>query len=179
MVRCSREFKATKSSGRRFASSIKWIVLHDEEAWTARGAAAWFANHASQGSAQLCVDDKECYRTLSDLDIPWGAPGANTNGLHIEQAGFAAWKKWQWLKHRRQLNKVADRVAHWCVRYNIPPRFVDASELRAGKKGVTTHAEVSKAFGGTHTDPGFFYPRRRVMRKIRRRVAEIRKAQRA
>lgn len=178
-VRCSREFTATRQSGSRFASAIKWIILHDEEAPTARSAAAWFANPRACGnggpcgSAHLAMDDKECYRTLSDSIIPWAAPGANTNGLHIEMAGFAAWKKWQWLKHKRMLDRAADRVARWCVKYDIPPRFLSPSELKAGRKGISTHANVTKAFGGSHTDPGLFFPRRRFMRKVRARVAEL------
>lgn len=152
--------------------------MHDEEAASARSAAAWFANpnmppRGPGGSAHLCIDDVECFRTLEDSQIPWAAPGANTNGLHIEQAGFAAWKKWQWLKHKRELDRAAKRAAHWCVKYNIPPKFRKAGELLAGKKGITTHAECTKAFGGTHTDPGFFWPRRRFMRKVRREVRRI------
>src|SRR4029453_1456329 len=62
---CSREFyKAAHSSGTRRLSEIIWIVLHDEEAATARSAAAWFQNPRSGGSAHLCVDDNECYRCL-------------------------------------------------------------------------------------------------------------------
>lgn len=183
MTRCKREFKASRTSGRRFARDIKWIIMHDEEASTARSAAAWFAvtsppppeGRGPSGSAHLCVDDVECYRTLEDMEIPWGAPGANTNGLHIEQAGFAAWKKWQWIKHKRELNRAADRAARWCVKYNIPPHFLKAADLKAGRRGISTHAEVTKAFGGTHTDPGLFWPRRRFMRKVRRRVAAIKK----
>ena len=175
MVRCSRQFTAVHSSGTRFANAIKWVILHDEEAATARSAAAWFQNPDSAGSAHLCVDDHECYRTLSDSVIPWAAPGANTNGLHIEMAGFAAWKKWQWLKHKRMLDRSADRVARWCVKYDIPPRFLNPGELAAGRKGISTHANVTKAFGGSHTDPGLFFPRRRFMRKVRRRVAELKR----
>lgn len=154
-------------------AEVKWIVMHSEEASTARSAARWFADPDSNGSAHLCVDDKECYRTLPDDMIPWGAAGANTNGLHIEQAGFAAWKKWQWLKHRRQLNRSAFKAARWCKRYRIPARFVKADDLRAGRAGITTHAEVSKAFGGDHTDPGRGWPRRRFIRKVRRYLREM------
>lgn len=172
-MKCSREFRAVHDSGSRFASVIRHIFLHDEEASTARSAAQWFANPDSAGSAHLCVDDKECYRTLPDSVIPWAVPGGNTDGLHIEMAGFAAWKKWQWLKHRRMLNNAADRVARWCIRYDIPPRFLGTAELAQDRKGITTHAIGTKVFGGSHTDPGLFFPRRRFMRKVRARVKEL------
>jgi hypothetical protein len=37
--------------------------------------------------------------------------------------------------------------------YRIPTRNVAAKQLRAGRPGITTHAECSKAFGGDHSDP--------------------------
>lgn len=173
-MKCTSEFRAVHDSGPRFASAIKWIVIHDEEASTARSAALWFTNPASGGSANRCVDDKECYRTVPDLYIPWGASNANTNGLHLEMAGFAAWKKWQWLKHRRELNNAAEICAHWCKKYDIPRRWLTPEDMRAGRKGFVTHATVSAytlKYGlegdHSHTDPGVFFPKRRFMRKVR------------
>ena len=88
---CDRTYyKAVHHGGTRALSDILWIVLHDEESPTAKSAAAYFQTQASGGSAHLCVDDNECYRCLANEDIPWGAPGANTNGFHIEQAGMSS-----------------------------------------------------------------------------------------
>ena len=43
-------------------------------------------------------------------------------------------------------------------------QFIDAEGLKAGKKGVTTHAEVSKAFKkSNHTDPGLGFPMDRIL----------------
>jgi N-acetyl-anhydromuramyl-L-alanine amidase AmpD len=178
---CSREFRAAHDSGIRPLSEVKWIVLHDEEATTARSAAAWFNNPDSAGSAHVAVDDKECYRCLPDARIPWAAANANEIGLHLEMAGFAAWKKWQWLKHRDELNAAAKIVARWCDRYDIPPHFISVDEMIQGKRGITTHARVS-AFtrrlrlrgDSSHTDPGLFFPKRRFARKVRRELAELR-----
>lgn len=95
---------AKHDSGPRKASQIKWIVLHSTEGGTAESVAAFFAGGA-QASTQLVVDDNECYRMVRDLVIPWGAPGANTNGLHIEQCGFARWTRDEWLAHRPMLRR--------------------------------------------------------------------------
>jgi hypothetical protein len=156
------------TSGRRPRSDVRWIVLHDEESASAFAAAAWFANRASQGSAHLCVDDGICYRTLDDDQIPWAAPGANEHGFHIEQAGFARWSAAIWRRHLRTLERAAYKTALHCRSFGIPPRFVGANGLRGGFRGVTTHAECSKAFGGTHTDPGRLWPRRLFMSLVRR-----------
>src|SRR4051794_36487021 len=92
---CSRLFfPAYHNSGKRDRMAVKWIVLHDEEAPTARSAAEYFKSKDSGGSAHICVDDLNCYRCLANDTIPWGAAsafGANTHGFHIEMAGYARW----------------------------------------------------------------------------------------
>lgn len=44
--------------------------------------------------------------------------------------------------------------------YGIPLRWVGPLGLRLGRKGVTRHMDVTKAFpGGSHTDPGPNFPK--------------------
>jgi len=156
---CSREFfPAYHTSGKRPTSNIWWIVLHDEESSTAKSAAVYFQSKQSGGSAHLCVDDSECYRCLANEDIAWGAPDANENGFHIEQAGFAKWSAVIWKKHLMTIRRAAYKAALHGKLFGIPMEFVDAAGLKANKRGITTHREVSKAFGGTHSDPGPCYP---------------------
>ena len=48
-----------------------------------------------------CDDDSiEQYLPL-DV-VPWGAPNANTDGIHIEQMGLAAWSTQQWYQQGRR-----------------------------------------------------------------------------
>lgn len=154
------------------ARRVLWIVLHSTEGDTAEGAARWFANPQSAGSTHLVVDNEHCFRTVEPGMIAWGAAGANRQGFHIEQAGHARWTQARWLKMLRTLQRAAWKTAAWCHRYDLPPTFRTAEGLRAGRPGVTTHAECSKAFGGDHTDPGRFWPRRTFMYFVRRYYAE-------
>lgn len=147
--------------------------MHDEEAPTAQAAASWFENPDSRGSAHLCVDDNICYRTLENEQVPWAAPGANLHGFHIEQAGYAKWSAVIWQKHMRTLNRAAYKAAYHCHKFGIPPVFVKASGLKDGKKGITTHAECTKAFGGDHTDPGLLWPRVLFMSRVKFYYAQI------
>jgi hypothetical protein len=72
------------------------------------------------------------------------------------------------------LQRAAYKAALHCEVFNITPAFRTAEELKRGMSGITTHAEVTKAFGpkGGHTDPGLFWPRRLFMRYVRDFYAE-------
>ena len=166
--RCNTRYHADKSSGTRSLAAVRWIVMHDTEGGTAEQIARYFSSSNAQGSAHLVIDDTSCFRCLENDEIPWGAPGANTNGFHIEQCGYAKWTSIIWSsKHRATLERAAYKAALHCKKFGIPPYFVESPELKAGKKGVTTHAECTKAFGGSHTDPGAGWPRWWFMRRVR------------
>lgn len=158
---CRRTFTAAHDSGPRPTSRIKWIVLHSTEGDTAAGAASWFANPASSGSAHLVVDDNECFRTVEDGRTPWAAHGANENGLHVEQAGYAAWSEKKWRARDITIRRAAYKSAVWSREYGIPLRWVGWAGLKLGRKGVTTHLDCSKAFppNDGHHDPGSGYPK--------------------
>lgn len=166
---CSTEFTAKHHSGKRPLSVILWVVIHDTEGGSARAIAAYFqrAPTSDTGSTHLVIDDISCYRTLGNDMIPWAAPGANTQGFHIELCGYAKWTNLIWQHHRQELDRAAYKTALHCRKFNLPPYFVTAPGLRAGQRGVTTHAECTKAFGGSHTDPGFGWPRWWFMRRVR------------
>jgi len=158
---CDRTYyPAYRTSGTRPESAIEWIVLHDTEspADSADGVAAYFHSRSAQGSAHLVIDGDDCHRVLNNTDIPWGAPGANTRGFHIEMVGRASWTRKQWLAQDDELNRVAYKVALHAKRFHIPLVFRKAYGLRHSYKGITTHAECTKAFGGSHTDPGSNFP---------------------
>jgi hypothetical protein len=178
-------FPAYRHSGRREENEIKWAILHDEEAPTAESAARYFKSSNAGGSAHLCVDDLKCFRCLPNDAIPWGASsafGANTHGFHIEQAGYAKWTGTVWrAKHMRALNRAAYKTALHCYKFGIPVQFVTAAQL-PHRFGITTHAEVTKAskrldpahaWQYTHTDPGFGWPRRLFMARVRAYYAEL------
>lgn len=165
---CHGDFRAYHKSGTRPLSEIKWIVMHDTEGGTARGIASYFTSLNSGGSAHLVVDDKTCYRCLNDQDVPWGAPGANYKGFHIEQCGYARWTTTLWSKtHRKTLMRAAYKAAYHCRKYGIPVRFCTAVDLKAGRAGITTHLECTKAFGGSHVDPGPGWPRALFMTMVK------------
>ena len=133
-LRICRVRRARHDSGARTKEQIKWVVLHSTEGGTAESVARFFATTA-QASTQLVVDDKECWRMVPDLVIPWGAPGVNTGGLHIEQCGYARWTREEWLAHSATLQRSAAKAARWAHMYGIPLRWVGPWGPRGAGQG--------------------------------------------
>lgn len=178
---CNQGPRAAHDSGVRRANVIRWAVIHSAEAsddtgpdTTAEGVANYFARQDATASTQLAADRDSCVRMLPDLVIPWGATGANTNGLHIELCGRAGWTRQQWLDRRAILDRAAFKVAMWCFHYRIPRRWVGPVGLRLRRGGLTTHKDVNDAFkGGTHWDPGVGFPRDVFLQLVKHHYAEI------
>ena len=158
------DYHAAHHSGNRSLSAIHFIVLHDMENTSFDNAAenvgAYFEMQASGGSTHFGVDDNSIQQYLSHEVIPWGAPYANTTGVHIEQMGKASWDEKEWLKHSGTLERTAWLVARLCKQLGITLRLVGVDDVRKGVRGVTTHHICTDAFhiAGGHTDPGPGYP---------------------
>jgi hypothetical protein len=171
---CAQGPRAANDSGPRRASDIRWVVVHSAEASdddgkdrTAEGVASYFSRPSTQASTQLAADRDSCVRMLPDLVIPWGASGANRNGLHIEICGRAAWTQAQWMQRQPMLDRAAYKVARWCWQYRIPRRWVGPTGLKLRRAGITTHADVNKAFRkGSHWDPGPGFPRAFFLERV-------------
>lgn len=169
--------RAAHDSGPRKAKSIRLVVIHSAETTSAAGVANFFASTA-QASTQLTADQKECWRMLPDLVIPWGAPGANSDGLHIEICGYARWSREEWLHHEKTLRRAAWKAAKWCWLYDIPPRWLSNSQLANGvSRGLTTHKQVSDVFKrGTHWDPGPHFPKDTFIKWVKQYLSDIKEA---
>ncbi len=171
---CHTDFMpAAHSSGHRPLSDIRYVVMHDTEGGTSRSIAQYFQSQSAGGSAHLTVDDNACYRSLGNDVIPWGAPGANQHGFHIEQCGYAKWSAVIWKSHLNTLKRAAYKAAFHCHKFGLPPVFIRAAELQQGAEGITTHAECTKAFGGSHTDPGALWPRTLFMAFVKKYYDEL------
>jgi N-acetyl-anhydromuramyl-L-alanine amidase AmpD len=159
----------TPTTGRR----IDVVVIHsmemDETATTAERCAAWFQNPSAKVSAHYCVDSDSVVQCVREQDVAWHAPGANSDGIGIEHAGRAAQTTADWLDEygRAMLALSAELVAGICGRYRIPVTWLQPADLLAGKRGLTSHNNVSQAFKrGSHWDPGPGFPVERYLRLV-------------
>jgi N-acetyl-anhydromuramyl-L-alanine amidase AmpD len=116
---------------------------------------------APKASAHYGVDRDEILQYVLERDIAWHAPGVNHNGIGVELAGYASQGARDWADDYSAalLARSAELVSALCATYKIPVTFVEASGLLDGDRGITTHAEVSRAFKlSNHTDPGTNFP---------------------
>ena len=142
------------------------------------------------GSWHYAVDPKATFQCSYDRFVCWHAP-PNDHSIGIEMADYPkpwptskpkGWwatltRRWRWNSnnHKLMLDRTAKLTAELCLAYTLPVVFLSPADLKAGKKGITTHANVSKAFGqSTHWDPGA-WPKGKFMRLVRDYVKQIRK----
>lgn len=157
--------------GQRELSSIRWVVIHDAEGGDAQGVARYGVTTKS-ASWHVTVDDNVAIRCAGDGTIAYHAYSpANDIGLGLEICGYAAWTRRQWFVRQATLKRAAWVTARWCVKYQIPPRWLSDRELLGNKKGVTYHAQITRVLReGSHTDPGKGFPYGYFMWLVQRRV---------
>lgn len=171
---------------------IRRIVLHDMEAPekgdTAEKIATYFATldavkEGKKPSAHFCADSDSVVQCVRLEDVANAAPGANSDGVHVEMAGYGAQSRGDWLDEysRAVIDNTAQLVAWLCLHLDIPPvRLQTAELLDPSKKGIVSHAQVSAAFHKSdHTDPGpefpwdYFFARLRVHYDARKSGAVV------
>jgi hypothetical protein len=98
---------------------------------------------------------------VKDSFVAYGAKGANHNAIHMEITGMMEQSRKQWLDKFSicTLALAADAAAQYCLKYSLPPIHLSDDEIRAGKKGIIGHDQVSRVFlQSDHTDPGPNFP---------------------
>lgn len=161
---------ATETTGR----AIDLVVIHTMEIAERAGAATicarWFASPVSKVSAHYCVDALGIVHCVREKDIAWHARGGNAHSLGVELAGFARQTAREWADDYSTavLARASRLVADLCLRWRIPPRWLVAGDLLAGRRGITGHSEVSRAYGKSdHWDPGPGFPVETLLDRVR------------
>lgn len=143
---------------------INRIVIHytaGNDGYGAQGTARYFRDPNASGSAHYITDSDESIQCAHDNVVCWHAP-PNTHSLGIEmECSGANGAKGHWVlaSHIAMMHRTALLTAQKCLQYGVPVVKLSVADLRAGKRGVCGHVDVSLAFGqSTHTDPGPYFP---------------------
>lgn len=146
---------------------IELIVMHvmqsGESGDTAEAVSQWAAGpNAPQASWHYAVDNNSTVSCVDERDVAWHAPGANHNGIGIEQAGMTGQNAHQWHDTYSEdmiIKQAAPLVADICRRLGIPCKRLTNAQLRAGSLGIVDHLQVCQVFKRCdHTDVGPEYP---------------------
>lgn len=165
---------------------INRIVVHSAVIQGKPGAADQLGRMnatSTTGSWHYATDSEHAVQCSWDSYVCWHAP-PNKHSLGVEMADWPkpwpsgsqtkAWwtkltKSWRWRTpyHSKMLRVTAELVAELCLEHDVPIQFLSVKMLKNGQRGITIHANVSKAFKqSTHWDPGA-WPRIRFMRMVR------------
>lgn len=157
---------------------IDVVVMHTmeiaERPDAAMICARWFRTRVSRVSAHYCVDAGMVVQCVREEDIAWHARGGNADSVGIELAGFARQTRQGWADaySTRVLVRAARLVGEVCWRRHVPVRWLTAADLRAGRRGITGHAQVSETFRKSdHWDPGPGFPVESFLDRVRRAQA--------
>lgn len=151
----------------RHSTQVQAITLHSTEGHEGLTAAEdlgrMFAGLLTpKRSCHYGVDGNSVCQYVPDLHTAWqcGHTG-NQFTIGIELCGTAKQSRDEWLDRlsKPALALCARLVAELCARYQLPVKALGPVALRAGERGITTHAAISQAWRqSTHTDPGAHFP---------------------
>lgn len=155
---------------------IELVVLHTAEcdiipnsAWNVANYLADSKTIAEGGngraSCHYVVDAWEIVGQCHEEWTAWTAPGANSNGMNIEQAGRAKITDWSTPVAQQMITtKTIPLVADICKRQSLTVVLLEADGLLLRRKGITDHRRVNDAFHlSDHTDCGTNYPIKQVI----------------
>lgn len=157
---------------------IKRVVIHGTVSPCERGGARKISNYFKitnrPSSAHYVVDPGEILQCVYDSVVAFHAPPNHGSiGVELCDPVVGSIDRWDDLEHREMLLRATFLVARLCLAYDVPIRKVGRIGLRLGRKGITGHVDVGKAFGQTsHWDPGAF-PWRRFIADVRSAASAI------
>jgi GH25 family lysozyme M1 (1,4-beta-N-acetylmuramidase)/N-acetyl-anhydromuramyl-L-alanine amidase AmpD len=154
-------------------SRITRLVIHGTvtpcgKGW-ARRVANDFHNTTRDASAHYVVDPGEIVQCLAESTVGYHSP-PNTGSIGFElcdpQKGSSA--RWRDADHEAMLRLAAGLVRTRAKRWGIPLVKLSAVDLRAGRKGICGHADISAAWHLTdHSDPGAGFPWAHFMQLVK------------
>lgn len=164
-------FKAKNYSVR--STPVYAIVLHTTEGGDSNPKyltdvlPTLFSNTSNPVSAHAAVDKHGVSARYVPDDLKAFASAAyNSQTLNLEIVGFARYSNKRWRSRKQQLDKIAQYLAYWSDKYEIPLRKGAVKDGKVVRTGVLRHSDLGVR-GGNHSDPGPGFPFWYVIRKAK------------
>lgn len=145
-------------------SQVNRIVIHATVSPCVRGGAMnvarYFQSSKAGGSAHYTVDPGEIVASVREGTIAYHAPpNTSTIGIELCDPQKGPGSRWADGDHEAMLRLAAGLVRQVAKRWDVPLRRLTVAEVKAGKRGICGHVDVSNAFRQTdHSDPGPDFP---------------------
>lgn len=147
------------------------IVLHTAEAacgvGKAEAVARYLARPETRASAHYVLDPATTVAQVAEADTAWAAPGANADGIQVEQCGYASWTAAEWADWPAQTmirTQLVPLLRDVSARWQIPLYALTAADLLAGRSGVCDHKTINDAYHQSdHWDCGTSFPLAQVL----------------
>ena len=162
---CDVNIYTAANSGTRDPFATQYSVFHTTEngdSTPVENVARWQQNTANGSSYNVLFGtDGKTVRSNDDNRIPWSAgnPG-NVKGNHASSLGQAARTREHWFRFPKQLESAARWAADEHLRYGRPFVWLSPADIKAKKRGFTSHGNVYHGDGGPayRSDPGAGFP---------------------
>jgi hypothetical protein len=145
-------------------------VLHSAETPLANGYARsisnYFTRNTNETSATFMLGPDETFQLLDTSLVAWHCGNGNTRSVGVEQSGYAALSRAQWLTDAgmAQIHRLAALMNDLKRAHGIGTYFMSDAQLLQAYHGQivggwATHDQCRRVLGGTsHTDPMPNYP---------------------
>ncbi|QEM41576.1 lysin A, N-acetylmuramoyl-L-alanine amidase domain [Gordonia phage Forza] len=141
------------------------MVPDNRQSWSA-------AAKGNQIGLHICATGYASWRlramklvTGSRLILP---PINEQDGICAKQTRARKANAIKWMNYPQMLEQIAQQVARWSKDYGIPLVVLSVADVKAGKKGICGHNEISLAFRQSdHTDPGPNFPKQWIVNRAK------------
>ncbi|HET8939005.1 MAG TPA: peptidoglycan recognition family protein [Polyangiales bacterium] len=153
-------------------SAPLWVVIHATHGAEGHGKARQGARELADIPAGALASKRRSAHAFVDTGevvqcVPWACEAwhcgrtGNRYGEGIELCGRADQTLEQWLDAKSlPMLAIAAQLVRWrCAVNSLPLEWLTKEDLQHFKRGITSHAEVSRAFReSSHWDPGPAFP---------------------
>lgn len=164
------------SSGKPVSTYKRYVAIHNtsnKNLASAEAEASYATRRPDQVSSHYYCDHNSLVQSLHTDWVAYhaGSNTGNTHAIAYEITGWNSFSRDRWLASVAW-PLLARQIARDCRKHLIEARWLTVAEMKAGQlTGLVTHADMTLAWGGTHTDPGPNFPKDHLLALVQQELA--------